>query len=93
MNHFSPVCVAAWACVMPLMVQARDIVDYPVCLEIRTELLGHAPRYYTPKQVVEVVERCMTWEDNMRAKGIRKLSATQKPQEGPSTLFRVDLSL
>ena len=61
MNHFSPVCVAAWACVMPLMVQAR--------------------------------ERCMTWEDNMRAQGIRKLSATQKPQEGPSTLFRVDLSL
>lgn len=86
MNHFVPVCVAAWACVMPLMAQAREIVDYPVCLEIRTELLAMVPRYYTPKQVVEVVERCMTWEDNMRAKGYRKLSATQKPQEGASPL-------
>lgn len=57
--------------------QARDINDYPVCREIRSEILQMVPRYYTPKDVVDLVERCMTWQDNMRDKGYTAL-------QGPS---------
>lgn len=76
MNHFVPACVAAWACVMPLMAQAstRDITDYPVCLEIRSEVLMLTPRYYTPGDVTALVERCMDWQDEARAGGYGRMS-------------------
>ncbi len=71
---------------LPAAASARDITDYPLCLEVRSEILTMVPRYYTPKQVNDLVERCMNWEDSARARGLRKLSVTQEPLEGPSTL-------
>ena len=69
---------------LPAAASARDVTDYPVCLEIRSEIMQMVPRYYTPKQVVDLVERCMTWEDNMRARGYERLSHAQEPLEGAS---------
>ena len=49
---------------------SRDINDYPVCREIRAELSQMVPQYFTPAQVAESVERCMTWEDRNQSRVI-----------------------
>lgn len=70
---------------VPVVVNARDITDYPICLDIGSRLWRHVPGTYTPNQAWEILQVCMDWQDQERE---QTPIAQQRPPGAPGRRFR-----